>query len=166
MKYLSPLIWRRVLVGYGLAGFGVGALNRFLGMIVLKNGGRPGWVTAAAVNLVLPICALCGGWLYPRRRIAAVGGLLLGVGFFLGTQLVATPAFWTWRPVGMAATASPILVVGTLGYAMIGLGATLFARGRRVVGLADQADRCGHCGYLLTGATGDRCPECGVEKQT
>ncbi|MBK8268496.1 MAG: hypothetical protein IPK83_09425 [Planctomycetes bacterium] len=161
MKYISPHLERYIYLAYALAGISLGILNHVISLNIAKHGLRPGYVTAANVNLILPILAASLAFYFPRQRTAFLGALASGIAFHLGMQLANNPSVWNWRPQTIAYATSPILFVGTIAYAIIALISATFARKWRTVGLPDADQRCAECGYLLIAAPAARCPECG-----
>ncbi len=80
---------------------------------------------------------------------------LLGnsLGFLTNTSAGFTPRWWTFIPIH--------------GLAGVAVGSYLFFGGKWIADLAIPGNRpyCDECGYDLTDATGDSCPECGTHRQ-
>ena len=92
-----------------------------------------------------------GVWLFAEGVLALFGSIIQYVSYF--SQSTSARPFW-W-----------IIVIPAQGLARVGLGAYLFFGGRWIVDKAIPSNRpyCHECGYELSYAESNRCPECGTE---
>ena len=116
--------------------------------------------SAGVVNLVLPVLALLVTAWYPRRLTAALGGPLTYGGFALGKTLRQTPRFWQWTWGTAASFSHPVLVVGAVVVALLGVGLAQALRSWRRVGVPHDPGACPACGYQRGVLA--VCPECGA----
>jgi hypothetical protein len=126
MKYLSPERWWLVASLYLLGGFALGLADLPLGEGVRQLGVKPGWATAASVNLLLPLIAVGLGAAFPRLSMAWLGALAMTASYVLGLALVHPPKGWDVGSI--VRSIPPVLVVACLGYALLGTLAVVVAR--------------------------------------
>jgi hypothetical protein len=119
--------WWVILPIYLFAALGLGVADQPLGQAAQELGFRPGLVTAAAVNLLLPLLAIVLGAASRRLAIAWFGALVMTGGFLLGLALVH-PQPQPWDAATLFRAVRPVLVLACTGYAILGSLAVLVSR--------------------------------------
>jgi hypothetical protein len=118
MKSLSADRCWLVLPLYLLGGFILGLADPLLGRYAQQLGLRPGWATAASVNLVLPFFAIALAVVCPRLRTAWLGAVAMTTAFCLGLACVYPPP--NWDAVTLLQAVRPVVVLACLGYGVLG----------------------------------------------
>jgi len=159
IHYVDPGRWRAVVALAAAAGTAVGTLDPVLRQTAGLLGLAPHAGTWAAVFLLVPWSAGLARW-YPRRPVV-VGATLLAAGAYALSVTVAYGVLLrSWALPAVARDASSVMLVAAPIYLLVAHLTLLTVRSRRTVGF-DPRTRCQGCGYLLTGLTEPRCPECG-----
>jgi hypothetical protein len=88
--------------------------------LVQQFGVKPGVATAVSVNLLMPLAAVGLGLAHGRSLWAWIGAVMMTLSFItgLGAQYTAGIRDSSWT--GIFGSIPPILVVATLGYAVLG----------------------------------------------
>jgi hypothetical protein len=158
VHFISPKLWPAALGAYAAGGvlMGVGALAPLVALGVPQ-----GFAMFLIVAVMLPVWMVAvSGW-FPCPRIIWIGAALLVAGFVVGVRLYENPKVWAWSPRVLLAVKEPEFLFAIVGCGSLGTFVWWVVGAVRKVGLPDALERCDHCGYLLTGITPERCPECG-----
>jgi hypothetical protein len=121
-------VWWLVLAAYPACGLALGLADPVLGQAAAQLGTRPGVATAVSVNLILPLVALAVGFLHARVGAAWLGAALLTGGFVAGLAVQYSGGIRGWSLAGLLSSIPPVLVVGGVGYAVLGTVAALVGR--------------------------------------
>jgi hypothetical protein len=127
MNYLTNHKWRVFLPIYALSGLVLGLADPLLGRWSQQHGLPPGLVTAASVNIVLPVLAVGLGVAHKRTGIALLGAVGMTVGFVIGLAYVYPPAL-AWDAAMLFSSIRPVLVMACVGYGVLGTLAAFATR--------------------------------------
>jgi hypothetical protein len=107
------------------------------------------------------VAILCVPGVLVARRLARIGlgfgeaGLVLGAITF--AHAIVNYPRW------MESVSEGLFTVGLFWGPLLGLSVVAIVRARRAIrASADGVPRCRNCGYILTGLSRPRCPECGT----
>jgi hypothetical protein len=119
-----------LLVGYAAVGLVLGLSDPWLGQLAQQFGVRPGVATAVSVNVLMPLAAISLGLAHARLFFAWTGAVVMMCGFVAGlsAQYAVTPPGWSLGAV--VGSITPMLIVATLGYAVLGTMSVWFGRTR------------------------------------
>ena len=139
MGQQAAVRWWAVLPAYVIGGLVLGLADPWFGGLFRTLGVKPGLATAASVNLVMPVLAV--GLAAIRPRIGTTLGGVVGMvgGFLVGLAAVYGREGW-WNPLELARGVSPVLVLASVGYAVIG---TLTVLALRAAGRGDTSASAG-----------------------
>lgn len=113
------------LPAYPILGLALGLADPWLGQPAQSLGFKPGVATALTVNLLLPLAAAVLGFLHARIAIADIGSVVMTAGLIVGLAARYTAAGQAWSLADLARSVPPVLVLATVGYAVIGTLAAL-----------------------------------------
>jgi hypothetical protein len=108
-----------ILAMYPAVGLLLGLADPILGRLAQQLGAKPGMATAVSVNLVLPLAAVALGIAGARMTSALLGAAMMTGGLVVGLA-VQYSGGRGWSPVALLSAIPPVLVVATLGYAVLG----------------------------------------------
>jgi len=127
MAYLRP---RYALLAYALGGLLLGFCNRPLNMIAMRFGIRAGIGTALTVNALMPLLAIGLAIFHRRVGIAWLGAVTMTLLFHLAMTLVQNRDVTQWTPRTSITSIHPVLVVGCIGYGVLGTIAAIITANR------------------------------------
>jgi hypothetical protein len=123
MKY-----WMWILFSiYVIGGLALGLADPRFGRCVQQLGFRPGFATAASVNILLPLLAISLGAVHRRISTSLYGAACMTLGFLFGLAFEYPPPR-PWDVALFLHTIPPVLVVACVGYAVLGTLTALVAR--------------------------------------
>jgi hypothetical protein len=112
---------------YVLGGIAIGLAGPVLGRWVQQLGFRPGLATAAIVNIFLPLLTISLGVAHRRVGTALLGAACMTFGFLLGLAIEYPPPR-PWDVAILLHSIAPVLVIASVGYAVLGILTALAAR--------------------------------------
>jgi hypothetical protein len=131
------------LLAYPACGLALGLADPVLGQAAAWLGARPGLATAVSVNLLLPLVAVVLAVRHGRIGGACLGAVALTLGFFVGLAVQYPAGIVAWSPWGLLRSVPPVLVLGGMGYAVLGSVAALAGRAWRRLTEADAVPEDG-----------------------
>jgi hypothetical protein len=162
VQHVPPERWPWAIALYALLPLAIALLIQPAQLVADRAGAHPAAAIVVGVNIVLPLSIVAVALWYPRRRTVLAAPVLALVGFTVGRALVRDARVWVWTPGFLLSVLHPIVVAACVASGVIALTAASVVRLWRRVGLADEHQRCGNCGYLCIGLPENRCPECGA----
>jgi hypothetical protein len=99
-----------------------------MGRLAQAMGTKPGVATAVSVNVLLPLAAVVLGLVVARMGVALLGAATMTAGFIGGLAFHYGSGLRDATLVGVLGSIPPVLVLATIGYAVLGIGAAVVGR--------------------------------------
>jgi hypothetical protein len=127
-----PLKFRLLaLLGYAGWGLSLGFADPYMGRLAQAMGTKPGVATAVSVNVLLPFAAVVLGLVVARVGVALVGAAAMTAGFIGGLAAQYGSGLRDASLVGVLGSIPLVLVLATIGYGVLGVGAAIVGRAWR-----------------------------------
>jgi hypothetical protein len=109
-----------LVAAYAAAGLVLGLSDPWLGRLAQQFGVRAGMATAVSVNVLMPLAAIGLGLAHARFIMAWIGAIVMMCAFVAGLSAHYAVAPPGWSLGAVVRSIPPMLIVATLGYAVLG----------------------------------------------